>query len=107
MIAYVTELNDGNYQDVINRNEFVLVDVSATWCVPCQTLSPVIDELSAEYRGRILVGKLDADSNREIITSLSIRNIPAVFFYKNWELVEKSIGFIDKQKLVEMINNHL
>lgn len=107
MIAYVTELNDGNYQDVINRNEFVLVDVSATWCVPCQTLSPVIDELSAEYRGRILVGKLDADSNREIITSLSIRNIPAVFFYKNGELVEKSIGFIDKQKLVEMINNHL
>ena len=87
MIAYVTELNDGNYQDVINRNEFVLVDVSATWCVPCQTLSPVIDELSAEYRGRILVGKLDADSNREIITSLSIRNIPAVFFFikmGNW-----------------------
>lgn len=106
-IAYVTELNDGNFDTITKSNKLVLVDVWAEWCGPCKMISPIIDEISAEYQGRVLVGKLNADSNRDTVVSLGVRNIPAVFLYKDGEIVEKSIGASSKQKFVELIDKHL
>ena len=106
MVAYITELNKENYNTFVGSN-LVLVDVWAPWCGPCKMISPIVDEISSDYQGRLSVGKLDADSNRETITELGIRNIPTILLYNNGEIVDKSTGAVTKQKLVEMIDKHL
>ena len=106
MVAYITELNEQNYK-TFTEGELVLVDVWATWCGPCKMISPIVDEISSDYQGRLSVGKLDADANRETVTELGVRNIPTILLYKNGEVVDKSTGAITKQKLVEMIDKYL
>lgn len=106
MVAYITELNKENYNTFVGSN-LVLVDVWASWCQPCAAISPLVDEISSDYQGRLSVGKLDADSNRETITELGVRNIPTILIYKNGEIVDKSTGAVTKQKLVEMIDKQL
>jgi thioredoxin 1 len=106
MVVYITELNKENYNTFVGSN-LVLVDVWASWCGPCKMISPIVDEISSDYQGRLSVGKLDADSNRETITELGVRNIPTILLYKNGEIVDKSTGVVTKQKLVEMIDKQL
>jgi thioredoxin 1 len=107
MVAYITELNENNYKS-FTESGLTLVDVWAPWCGPCKMISPLVDEISSDYHDRGLsVGKLDADTNKETITELGVRNIPTILLYKNGEIVDRSTGAITKQKLVEMIDKHL
>ena len=107
MVAYITELNDQNYK-TFTESGLVLIDIKTDWCGPCKMISPLVDEISSDYHDKGLsVGKLDADSNREIVTELGVRNIPTILLYKNGEIVDRSTGAITKQKLVEMIDKHL
>lgn len=106
MIAHVTELTDNNFKEFINK-ELVLVDVWATWCGPCKMVSPIVDEISSEFVGKLAVGKLDADDNRQTVTELGVRNIPTLLLFKNGELVDKLVGVVSKQKLADMINSQL
>ena len=107
MIAYITELTDDNYQSFVSKEGLVLVDIWASWCVPCGIISPIIDQISNEFHEKVSVGKLEADKNRETLVELNVRNIPTILLYKNGEVVDKSVGAVSKEKLVEMINNHL
>lgn len=107
MIAYVTELNVENYQTFTTENNLVLVDIWAEWCGPCKMIAPIVDELSSDFQGTLSVGKLDADTNREIVQELGVRNIPTLLLYKNGEIVDKSVGAASKEKLTEMINSHI
>lgn len=114
MVAYVTELNGDNYSQFVSKEGLVLIDVWATWCNPCRMIAPIVDEISSEYNGRVSVGKLDADANREIVTELGVRNIPTLLLFKNGQPVkdengntEKLVGGINKQKLVDFIDKHL
>lgn len=106
MIAYLTELNDSNFKDFTQR-DLVLVDIHAQWCGPCKTISPIVDEISNEYQGKLSVGKLDADSNREIVSELNVRNIPTLILFKNGEVVDKLVGMVTKKKITDMIDNQL
>jgi thioredoxin 1 len=107
MVAYITELNEINYKK-FTESGLVLIDIKTDWCGPCKMISPLVDEISSDYHDKGLsVGKLDADSNREIVTELGVRNIPTILLYKNGEIVDKSTGAVTKQKLVEMIDKHL
>ena len=106
MIAYITELNEQNYNEFTNSG-LVLVDIKTNWCGPCKVLSPIVDEVSSDYFGQITVGKLDADTSREIITKLGIRNIPTLILYKDGEIVEKNVGMITKEGIKDLIDNHL
>lgn len=106
MVAYITELNEQNYDSFVEKG-IVLVDIKTNWCGPCRILSPIIDEVSSDYFGQITVGKLDADTSREIITKLGVRNIPTLILYKDGEIVEKNVGMISKDKIKDLINNHL
>lgn len=107
MISYITELNNENYQLITESGELVVVDIAAEWCNPCRQLSPIIDELSADYQGQVVFGKLDADQSKEITGPLGIRSIPTILIYKNGEIVERNSGLIQKQKLAELINKHI
>lgn len=106
MVAYITELNEQNYDSFVEKG-IVLVDIKANWCGPCKVLSPIIDEVSSDYFGQITVGKLDADTSREIITKLGVRNIPTLILYKDGEIVEKNVGMITKEGIKDLIDNHL
>ena len=106
MVAYITELTDSNYND-FTKNDLVLIDIHAVWCGPCKQLSPIIDEISVEFNGRLSVGKLDADKCPNTVSELGIRSIPTLVLYKNGEIVERKNGLTTKQKLSEMIENHI
>jgi thioredoxin 1 len=107
MIAYITELTDENYKGFVSKDGLVLVDVWASWCNPCKLISPIVDEISNDFNEKVSVGKLEADKNRETLAELEVRNIPTILLYKNGEIVDKSVGAVSKEKLTEMINNHL
>lgn len=106
MVAYITELNEQNYKS-FTENGLVLVDIWATWCQPCRTIGPIVDQISADYVGKLSVGKLDADGARELISELGVRNIPTLLLYKDGVIVERNTGMASKEKIEELINNHL
>ena len=106
MIAYVTNLNNENYDEFV-KDGIVLVDIWATWCGPCKMISPIVDEISSDYVDRIKVGKCDADANRDKVMELGVRNIPTIFFYKDGQIVDQTHGAVTKKKLTEIIDGLL
>jgi len=106
MIAYITELNEQNYRP-FTENGLVLVDIHAAWCGPCRVIGPMVDQISSEYHGKLSVGKLDADGARDLISELGVRNIPTLLLYKDGEIVERNTGMITKEKIQELVTNHL
>ncbi len=114
MVAYVTELNDANFGEftgTLNESnaegKVALVDIWAPWCGPCRQISPIVDKISSEYYGKITVGKLEADSNRETVSTLGVRNIPTLLVYKDGEVVEKLVGAVTEDKIKEAIDKHI
>lgn len=93
------EFTDSNFQtEVLGSDQPVLVDFWAEWCMPCRMLAPVIDELSAEYDGKVKVGKMDTDGNREIPLKYQISAIPTVMLFKGGEVVKKWQGVARKDE---------
>lgn len=89
---------DENFDaDVLKSDKPVLVDFWAEWCGPCKALSPVIDELAAQYKDKVKVGKVNTDDNREISVRFSISAIPTVILFHQGEIVEKFVGLRGKQ----------
>ena len=91
-------------EEVLKSEKPVLVDFWAIWCGPCKMMLPIVEELAAEYEGKITVGKLNVDDNDETCSAYGIMNIPTILFFKNGELVNRSVGAMrkpDLQKLFE------
>ena len=82
------------------KDGLVLIDFWATWCGPCQLVGPMIDELATEYDGRIIVGKVDVDSNQDLPAQFRVRNIPTILFIKNGEVQNKLVGAQSKATLI-------
>ena len=93
------EFTDDSFDSVVlNADVPVLVDFWAEWCAPCKALGPVIDELATEYGGKIKVGKVDTDANRETAVRFQVSAIPTVILFNNGEIVEKFIGLRSKKE---------
>lgn len=90
-----------NFENYLNGNEPLVVDLWATWCGPCKTVGPIISELANDYDGKITVGKCDVEENDEIAMKFGVRNIPTILFFKNGELVDKFVGAAQKSVLDE------
>lgn len=87
------ELNDANFEEIVlQSDELVIVDFWANWCGPCKVIAPIIEEISKEYEGKVVIGKMDVDNNVLIPAKYGIRNIPTMLFFKNSELVDKQVG---------------
>ena len=102
------EVTDANFeQEVVSSDIPVLVDFWAVWCGPCKMIAPVVEEIAEEYSGKIKVGKLDVDNNRQIATKYMIRSIPTLLIFKDGQVVEQIIGVVAKSNLVEKIDKYL
>lgn len=93
--------------EVLKSEQPVLVDFWAPWCSPCRMVAPVVAELSDEYLGRIVMGKLDVDENGPIAQQYEIMSIPTLGIFKGGKMVDKIIGFRGKPDLVKMLNANL
>ena len=92
------EFTDANFDtEVLGADQPVLVDFWAEWCGPCKALGPVIDELATDYDGKVRVGKVDTDANREVSVRFSVSAIPTVILFDDGEIVEKVIGLRSKK----------
>ena len=90
----VKEFTDTNFSDEVLKSPTpVLVDFWAEWCPPCKALGPTIDKLATDYIGKVKVGKLDTDSNRDVSMQYGISSIPTILVFKNGEVAHKIVGF--------------
>lgn len=102
------EFSDANFQnEVIGNEQLTVVDLWAEWCGPCKMMSPMVEELSTEYEGRAVIGKLNVDDNPEVPTQFNVRGIPTFLIFKNGELKEKIVGAQTKQFLKDKIEAHI
>ncbi|TAE66201.1 MAG: thioredoxin [Bacteroidetes bacterium] len=92
------ELNDSNFAEILQTNKVVMVDFWAEWCGPCKMVGPTVEQIAAEFEGRAVVAKMDVDSNSVVPAEQGIRSIPAIFFFKNGELVDKQVGVPNNAK---------
>lgn len=91
--ANIKEFTDQNFQtEVLHANEPVLVDFWAEWCMPCRMLAPTIEKLANDYAGKIKVGKVDTDANRDTAMKYQISAIPTVILFKDGQIAQKFIG---------------
>lgn len=94
------EFTDANFkQEVLQSDKVTLIDLWAEWCGPCRMMTPIVDDLSAEYNGRAVIGKLNVDHNPEVPTDYNVRGIPTFLLFKNGELKEKIVGMQTKDAL--------
>ncbi len=98
------KITDENFEGLLNDGKPLVLDFWAEWCGPCRLVSPIIDELSEEYEGRVNIGKMNVDENDDVISQFGIRNIPTILFFKNGQLADKIVGAMPKDKFVEKID---
>jgi len=107
MVEPITVTDDTFETEVVNSPTPVLVDFWADWCMPCRMMAPIVDEIATEYKAQLKVAKLDVDQNPQTATQHGIMSIPTLMLFKNGEVVERLVGAMPKQRLVERIVPHL
>ncbi|WP_299492146.1 thioredoxin [Acaryochloris sp. IP29b_bin.137] len=106
-MSAVTYVQDNEFEQLIKDEPIVVVDFTATWCGPCKKVSPMMDQLAADYDGRVKVTKVDVDQNKSVAKQFGIRSIPAVLVFKSGELVETLVGMNPYEKFTTAVDKHL
>lgn len=104
----IVEFTDSNFEtEVINADVPVVVDFWAEWCQPCRMLAPTIEQLADEYEGKVKVGKLDTDNNRDAAVKFGISAIPTVIVFKGGEVQKKFVGLTGKDQFKQALDSLL
>ena len=104
MSALLTGTDATFDSEVLDSDQPVLVDIWATWCGPCRTIAPTIEELASEYEGKAKVVKLDVDNNPQTAMKYGIRSIPSLLFFKDGRPVDQMVGVVPKRVLAEKLD---
>lgn len=103
----VLHANEEAFTKILESGEPMLVDFFATWCGPCKMLAPVIEELAADYEGKLHVLKVDTDENQSLAMNYGIMSIPTVILFQGGNEVDRVVGLLPKESFVQMIDAHL
>ena len=107
-MATPLEITDATFQqEVIAADKPVLVDFWAPWCGPCRIVGPVLAEIANEHENRVKIVKVNVDENQQYAGQLSVFNIPTMVLYKGGQPVDKIIGALPKQQILDRIEPHL
>ena len=96
-----------SFDSLLENEKLVIVDFWATWCGPCRMLSPLLDEVEGEMSDKVTVVKVNVDDADEIAMRYRIMSIPTLLFFKNGQIVDKTVGAMPKSTLVDKINANL
>jgi thioredoxin 1 len=100
-----TQITDANFEELVLKSDKpVLVDFWAEWCGPCRMVGPIVEEISNEYAGKAVVGKVDVDNNPNISMQFGIRNIPTLLIFKGGKVVDKQVGAVPKDVLTKKLD---
>ena len=99
-------LTDYNFDETTRKYSLLVVDFWAPWCGPCKLVSPMIDQLAIELRGKVVFGKLNVDENPTVANIFGIQSIPTLIIFKNGEAIDGLMGAIPKQQLISTISRY-
>jgi len=100
-------LTESNFNEIVKKHPLVLVDFWAPWCGPCIALDPTIEELAKEYAGKVLVGRLNVDENRNTAECFQVFSIPTMLMMKNGCEVDRIVGLVPKKHIEAILKRHL
>jgi len=98
------ELTGEKLESMIEENSVVVVDFYADWCAPCKQMEPIMESVAEEVGDKAVIGKVNVDDEREAATSYQVSSIPAILFFKDGELEERTVGAKAKETLKEKID---
>lgn len=108
MSEHILHVSDDTFEaEVLKSTQPVLVDYWAEWCGPCRAIAPVLDELAAEYAGRIKICKLNVDENQNTPPRYGIRGIPTLMLFRNGQVEATKVGALSKSQLAAFLDSNL
>ncbi len=107
MSDHIIYTSDGGFEaDVLSSPQPVLVDYWAEWCGPCKAISPILDEISTEYAGKVTIAKINIDDNPNTAPKYGVRSIPTLMLFKNGDVEAVQVGLVSKEELIEFLDEH-
>jgi thioredoxin 1 len=104
----IVHVSDSSFeQDVLKSNVPVLLDFWAEWCGPCKMIAPILDQIAAEYAGKVIVAKMNVDENPKTPMKFSVRGIPTLILFKNGQLQGQKIGAVRKADVAAFLDSNL
>jgi thioredoxin 1 len=104
MAENLPAFTDDNFESEVKQSSTpVLVDFGAEWCGPCRALAPIVEQLAAEFDGRLKVGTVDIDKSRQVASAFGIMSVPTIIFFKGGQVVDKIVGLRGKAELKSKI----